>query len=247
MTTRWKLTIEHDGRPYVGWQRQAAGRSVQGEIEQAIEKFSGETPRVHGAGRTDAGVHALAQVAHFDLERETDGRTIREALNAWLRPEPIAILSAEAAPPGFDARISARYRRYRYVVLNRPARAALDIGRAWHIYYELDIAAMREAAAQLLGQHDFSSFRAAECQAKSPVRTLDRLDIAADGDRLNFEVGARSFLHHQVRNMVGTLILVGRRKWTPAQVAEALAARDRAAAGPTAPADGLYLVGVDYG
>jgi tRNA pseudouridine38-40 synthase len=246
MTTRWKLTIEHDGRPYVGWQRQAAGRSVQGEIEQAIEKFSGETPRVHGAGRTDAGVHALAQVAHFDLERETDGRVIREALNAWLRPEPIAILSAEAAPPGFDARISARYRRYRYVVLNRPARAALDIGRAWHIYYELDIPAMREAAAHLLGQHDFSSFRAAECQAKSPVKTLDRLDITADGDRLNFEVGARSFLHHQVRNMVGTLILVGRRKWTPAQVAEALAARDRAAAGPTAPADGLYLVGVDY-
>jgi tRNA pseudouridine38-40 synthase len=247
MTTRWKLTIEHDGRPYVGWQRQAAGRSVQGEIEQAIEKFSGETPRVHGAGRTDAGVHALAQVAHFDLERETDGRVIREALNAWLRPEPIAILSAEAAPPGFDARISARYRRYRYVVLNRPARAALDIGRVWHIYYELDIAAMREAAAHLLGQHDFSSFRAAECQAKSPVKTLDRLDITADGDRLNFEVGARSFLHHQVRNMVGTLILVGRRKWAPAQVAEALAARDRAAAGPTAPADGLYLVGVDYG
>jgi tRNA pseudouridine38-40 synthase len=246
MTTRWKLTIEHDGRPYVGWQRQAAGRSVQGEIEQAIEKFSGETPRVHGAGRTDAGVHALAQVAHFDLERETDGRVIREALNAWLRPEPIAILSAEAAPPGFDARISARYRRYRYVVLNRPARAALDIGRAWHIYYELDIPAMREAAAHLLGQHDFSSFRAAECQAKSPVKTLDRLDITADGDRLNFEVGARSFLHHQVRNMVGTLILVGRRKWTPAQVAEALAARDRAAAGPTAPAVGLYLVGVDY-
>jgi tRNA pseudouridine38-40 synthase len=243
---RWKLTIEHDGRPYVGWQRQAEGRSVQAEIEQAIEKFSGESSRVHGAGRTDAGVHALAQVAHFDLERETDGRTIREALNAYLRPEPIAILSAETAPPGFDARISARFRRYRYVVLNRPARAALDIGRVWHIYYELDIAAMREAAAHLLGRHDFSSFRAAECQAKSPVKTLDRLDIVTEGDRLSFEVGARSFLHHQVRNMVGTLILVGRRKWNPAQVAGALAARDRSAAGPTAPADGLYLVGVDY-
>jgi tRNA pseudouridine38-40 synthase len=243
---RWKLTIEHDGRPYVGWQRQAEGRSVQAEIEQAIEKFSGESSRVHGAVRTDAGVHALAQVAHFDLERETDGRTIREALNAYLRPEPIAILSAETAPPGFDARISARFRRYRYVVLNRPARAALDIGRVWHIYYELDIAAMREAAAHLLGRHDFSSFRAAECQAKSPVKTLDRLDIVTEGDRLSFEVGARSFLHHQVRNMVGTLILVGRRKWNPAQVAGALAARDRSAAGPTAPADGLYLVGVDY-
>jgi tRNA pseudouridine38-40 synthase len=243
---RWKLTIEHDGRPYVGWQRQANGRSVQGEIEQAIQKFSGESPRLCGAGRTDAGVHALAQVAHFDLERETEGRVIREALNAWLRPEPIAILSAEPAPPGFDARLSARYRRYRYVILNRPARAALDIGRAWHIYYELDIPAMREGAAHLLGQHDFSSFRATECQAKSPVKTLDRLDIAVEGDRLTFEVGARSFLHHQVRNMVGTLILVGRRKWPPSRVAEALAARDRAAAGPTAPPDGLYLVGVDY-
>jgi tRNA pseudouridine38-40 synthase len=247
MPTRWKLTIEHDGRPYVGWQRQAEGRSVQAEIEQAIAKFSGETVRVNGAGRTDAGVHALAQVAHFDLERDTDGRTVREALNAYLRPEPIAILSAELAPPGFDARLSARYRRYRYVVLNRPARAALDIGRVWHVYYALDIAAMRAAAGHLLGHHDFSSFRAAECQAKSPVKTLDRLDIVQEGDTVNFEVGARSFLHHQVRNMVGTLILVGRGKWTPSQVADALAARDRSAAGPTAPPDGLYLVGVDYG
>jgi tRNA pseudouridine38-40 synthase len=247
MVTRWKLTIEHDGRPYVGWQRQARGQSVQQEIEQAIIKFSGESPTVHAAGRTDAGVHALGQVAHFDLERPTEGRTVREAINAYLRPQPIAVLVAEIAPPGFHARLSARKRRYRYIVLNRPARPALDIGRVWHVHSELDLAAMRDAARALLGKHDFSSFRAAECQAKSPVKTLDRLDIAAEGERLLFEVAARSFLHHQVRNMVGTLILVGRGKWRPEQVAEALAARTRAAAGPTAPPDGLYLVGVDYG
>jgi len=230
----------------VGWQRQAHGRSVQAEIESAIEKFSGETPRLHAAGRTDAGVHALGQVAHFDLERPTDGKTVREALNAYLRPQPTAILAAEPAPPGFHARLTARGRHYRYCVLNRPARVALDIGRVWHVPYALDIAAMRAGAAHLVGKHDFTSFRAAECQAKSPIKTLDRLDIVADGANLAFEVSARSFLHHQVRNIVGTLILVGRGKWGPEQVATALAARDRGAAGPTAPPDGLYLVGVDY-
>ena len=230
----------------MGWQRQPHGASIQEEIERAIEKFSGESARVHTAGRTDAGVHALGQVAHFDLAKDTDGRTVREALNAHLRPHPIAILSAEAASEHFHARLSARHRRYLYRVLNRPARLALDIGRAWHVPYVLDIPAMREAVAHLLGRHDFSSFRAAECQAKSPIRTLDRLDVIQDGTRLDFAVEARSFLHHQVRNMVGTLILVGRRKWMPGQVAEALAAHDRSAAGPTAPPDGLYLVGVDY-
>jgi tRNA pseudouridine38-40 synthase len=244
--TRWKLTIEHDGRPYVGWQRQINGRSVQQEIEQAIAKFSGETVRLHAAGRTDAGVHALGQVAHFDLERPTDPKVVREALNHYLRPQPISVISAETADPHFHARMSARRRRYRYIVLNREARAALAIGRAWHVPYRLDIAAMGEGASHLIGQHDFSSFRASECQAKSPVKTLDRLDIVNDGANLIFEVSARSFLHHQVRNMVGTLILVGRGKWLPDQVAQALAARDRAAAGPTAPPDGLYLVGVDY-
>jgi len=244
--TRWKLTIEHDGRPYVGWQRQAHGQSVQQEIEEAITKFSGETVRLHAAGRTDAGVHALGQVAHFDLERPTDAKVVREALNHYLRPQPISIVSAEVADPHFHARMSARRRRYRYIVLNREARPALAIGRAWHVPYRLDVAAMGEGASHLIGQHDFTSFRATECQAKSPVKTLDRLDIVNDGANLIFEVSARSFLHHQVRTMVGTLILVGRGKWQPDQVAQALAAHDRSAAGPTAPPDGLYLVGVDY-
>jgi tRNA pseudouridine38-40 synthase len=245
--TRWKLTIEHDGRPYVGWQRQAHGASVQQEIEEAISKFSGETVRLHAAGRTDAAVHALGQVAHFDLERPTEAKVVREALNHYLRPQPIAIVLAERADPHFHARMSARRRRYRYIVLNREARPALEIGRAWHVPYRLDVAAMGEGASHLIGKHDFTSFRASECQAKSPVKTLDRLDIVNDGAHLIFEVSARSFLHHQVRNMVGTLILVGRGKWLPDQVAQALAARDRTAAGPTAPPDGLYLVGVDYG
>jgi tRNA pseudouridine38-40 synthase len=244
--TRWKLTIEYDGCPYVGWQRQARGQSIQQEIEEAIEKFSGETVRLHTAGRTDAGVHARGQVAHFDLARETDARTVREAVNAYLRPQPIAILSAEAVDPHFHARMSARNRHYRYVVLNRQARPALEIGRAWHVPYRLDVPAMRAGAALLIGQHDFSSFRASECQAKSPIKTLDRLDIVAEGETLNFEVSARSFLHHQVRNMVGTLILVGRGRWRPEQVGAALAARDRSAAGPTAPPEGLYLIAVDY-
>ena len=172
---------------------------------------------------------------------------MREAINAHLRPQPITIVSAEPVDDHFHARMSARRRRYRYIILNRPARPALDIGRAWHLSYQLDIPGMRAGAAHLIGQHDFSSFRASECQAKSPVKTLDQLDIVEDGAYLKFEVSARSFLHHQVRNMVGTLALVGRGKWTPDDVAQALAARDRTAGGPTAPPDGLYLVGVDYG
>ena len=245
-STRWKLTIEYDGRPFMGWQSQPHGPSVQDAVEEAVAKFSGETPRLHAAGRTDAGVHALGQVAHFDLKRAAEPRTIRNALNAHLRPRPISILSAEEAPPGFHARLSARQRRYRYVVLNRPARPALDEGRVWHVPVALNVEKMREAAAHLLGKHDFTSFRAAECQAKSPVKTLDRFEIEQDGDKLLFHTEARSFLHHQVRNMVGTLMLVGRGKWRAGQVAEALKACDRSAAGPTAPPEGLYLVGVDY-
>ena len=244
---RYKLTLEYDGAPFVGWQRQDNGPSVQGAIEKAALAMSGEQVSLQGAGRTDAGVHALGQVAHFDLERPTDAKVVREALNHYLRPQPISIISAETADPHFHARMSARKRRYRYIVLNRDARPALEIGRAWHVPYRLDVAAMGEGASHLIGQHDFTSFRATECQAKSPIKTLDRLDIVSDGANLIFDVSARSFLHHQVRNMVGTLILVGRGKWLPDQVAQALAARDRTAAGPTAPPDGLYLVGVDYG
>lgn len=230
----------------MGWQRQAHGVSVQQEIEQAITQFSGETPRLHTAGRTDAGVHALGQVAHFDLERATTSRTVRDALNAYLRPQPIAILSAAAVEPDFHARLSARRRSYRYLVLNRPARPALDIGRVWHVPFALDIDAMTEAAGHLIGKHDFTSFRAVLCQAKSPVRTLDRLDLTREGDVLAFSTEARSYLHHQIRNIVGTLMLVGRRKWQPHRVADALEARDRSAAGPTAPPDGLYLTRVEY-
>lgn len=246
MPTRWKLTIEYDGRPFMGWQRQAHGASVQEEIERAIEAFSSETPRLHVAGRTDAGVHALGQVAHVDIEKATTARTVREALNAHLRPHPIAILKAEEVPSNFHARTSARRRRYRYVVLNRPARPTLDVGRVWHVPQSLDDDSMQTAATALIGRHDFTSFRAAMCQAKSPIRTLDKLDIVREGDLIRFEVEARSFLHHQVRNMVGTLILVGRGKWRAGQVAAALAAKDRSAGGPTAPPDGLYLIGVDY-
>jgi len=247
MPMRWKLTIEYDGRPFMGWQRQAHGASVQEEIERAIERFSGESPLLHVAGRTDARVHALGQVAHFDLEKATTARTVREALNAHLRPHPIAILKAEPAPPGFHARTSARLRRYRYVVLNRPARPTLDDGRVWHVPQSLDDEAMRTGAATLIGRHDFSTFRDSLCQAKSPIRTLDAFDVTRAGEEIHIEAKARSFLHHQVRNMAGTLKLVGLGQWSPDDVATALEARDRRAGGPTAPAEGLYLVEIQYG
>ena len=243
---RYRLSIEYDGRPFVGWQRQDNGPSVQQALEEAVHAFCGETVRLHCAGRTDAGVHALGQVAHVDLARERPPDTLRNAVNFHLRPLPVAVLAAEAVPDEFDARRSAIRRHYLFRLLNRRAPPALDAGRVWHVAAPLDAAAMHQAAQVLVGRHDFTSFRAAECQALSPVRTLDRLDVRRDGDEIRVIAEARSFLHHQVRNMAGTLRLVGSGKWGPAEVARALAARDRAASGPTAPPHGLYLVAVDY-
>ena len=243
---RYKLTIEYDGTGLVGWQRQANGLSVQEALETAFERFCGKRPTVFGAGRTDAGVHALAQVAHVDLAREADPEVIRSAINHHLRPHAISVLDAAPAPPGFDARLSARSRRYLYRILNRRAPPALERGRVWHVAPPLDAVAMREGARHLVGHHDFSTFRDSLCQAKSPVKTLDVLDVTTDGEEIHIAARARSFLHHQVRNMAGTLKLVGLGQWDPDDVATALAACDRRAGGPTAPAEGLALVAVDY-
>ena len=243
---RYKLTIEYDGTGLVGWQRQANGLSVQEALETAFERFCGERLTLFGAGRTDAGVHALAQVAHVDLAREADPEVIRSAINHHLRPHAISVLDAAPAPPGFDARLSARSRRYLYRILNRRAPPALERGRVWHVAPPLDAVAMREGARHLVGHHDFSTFRDSLCQAKSPVKTLDVLDVTTDGEEIHIAARARSFLHHQVRNMAGTLKLVGLGQWDPEDVATALAACDRRAGGPTAPADGLALVAVDY-
>ncbi|HEY7458216.1 MAG TPA: tRNA pseudouridine(38-40) synthase TruA [Xanthobacteraceae bacterium] len=243
---RYKLNIEYDGTPFVGWQVQENGVSIAGVIGAAFGKFAGELPKVSGAGRTDAGVHALGQVAHVDLAKDWDPDTIRDALNAHLRPYPIAVLSAERVADDFDARFSARARHYLYRIVNRRADLALDRDRAWRVVKPLDAPAMHSAAQRLVGNHDFTTFRSIECQAKSPVKTLDRLDVAREGDEIRIEASARSFLHHQVRSMVGSLALVGEGKWTADDLAKALAAKNRAACGPVAPACGLYLVRVDY-
>jgi tRNA pseudouridine38-40 synthase len=243
---RYKLTIEYDGTGLVGWQRQPNGHSVQEALETAIEKFCGEKVTVHGAGRTDAGVHALAQVAHIDLAREHADDTIRGALNHYLRPATISVLRAEPVADDFDARRSAIERVYRYRILNRRPPPMLDRMRVWHVAPSLDPEAMQAGARHLLGRHDFSTFRDSLCQAKSPIRTLDMLDVTRAGEEIHIEARARSFLHHQVRNMAGTLKLVGLGQWSPDDVAAALATRDRRAGGPTAPADGLYLVAVNY-
>ncbi|MCH7796438.1 MAG: tRNA pseudouridine(38-40) synthase TruA [Proteobacteria bacterium] len=244
--TRYKLTLEYDGRGFVGWQRQDNGPSVQAALEAAVKRFCGEAVTAHAAGRTDAGVHALAQVAHIDLDEETGADTLRDALNFHLKPAAVAVLAAEAVADDFHARFSATERAYRYRIVNRRAPLALDRGRAWFVPVPLDAGAMHEAARALLGQHDFTSFRAGGCQAKSPVKTLDALEVSRDGDEIRIEARARSFLHHQVRNMAGSLRLAGEGKWSRADMERALAARDRRAAGPTAPADGLYLVAVRY-
>jgi tRNA pseudouridine38-40 synthase len=243
---RYKLTIEYDGAPFVGWQIQDNGPSVQGAIMAAVAAFSGDSVMVQGAGRTDAGVHALGQVAHVDLTKDYAPDTVRDALNAHLRPQPIAILAAERAAPDFDARRSAVRRHYRYRILNRRADLALDRGHAWRVMRWLDAAAMHAAAQRLVGHHDFTTFRSTECQARSPEKTLDRLDVVRAGEEIEVLAVARSFLHNQVRSMVGSLALVGEGKWSADDLAGALAARDRTACGPVAPPDGLYLVRVDY-
>jgi tRNA pseudouridine38-40 synthase len=243
---RYKLTIEYDGTGLVGWQRQANGISVQAILECAVERYCGRRITVHGAGRTDAGVHALGMTAHLDLPRADSPDKIRGALNHHARPAAVAILRAEPVAPDFDARRSARARVYRYRILNRRAPPMLDRARVWHVGPPLDEVAMAEGARALLGKHDFSTFRDSLCQARSPVKTLDRLEVIRDGEEIWVEARARSFLHHQVRNMVGTLKLVGLHQWRPQRVAEALAARNRNAGGPMAPACGLYLVEVVY-
>ena len=243
---RYKLVIEYDGTPFVGWQRQINGPSVQQAVEEAIEGFAGPAVRIHCAGRTDAGVHAMHQVAHVDLDKEWRTDTVRDATNAHLKPEPVSVLDAEVVPDSFHARTSARRRHYLYRILNRRSPPSLDVNRVWHVPWPLDAEVMHTAAQVLVGRHDFTTFRAAECQAKSPVKTLDRLHVERCGAEITLAASARSFLHHQVRSMAGTLMLVGAGRWTADDVREALDATDRTRCGPMAPACGLYLIGVDY-
>jgi tRNA pseudouridine38-40 synthase len=243
---RYKLLIEYDGTSFFGWQVQDHGPTVQGFLIDAIAAFTGERAAVQGAGRTDTGVHALGQVAHVDLAKEWGDDTVRDAINFHLRPRPIAVLTAQRVEPEFDARFSATRRHYLYRIVNRRADLALDVTRAWRIGRPLDGAAMHAAAQGLLGRHDFTTFRAAECQAQSPVKTLDRLDVVRDGDALQITASARSFLQHQVRSIVGSLVHVGEGKWSAGDLAAALAARDRSVCGQVAPPQGLYLVRVEY-
>jgi tRNA pseudouridine38-40 synthase len=245
---RFRLDIEYDGSLFAGWQHQADQPSVQQAIEQAIEKFSGEDVRLRAAGRTDAGVHATAQVAHVDLAKAWPGDKVRDAINAHLQAAGahIAIVKATVVSDGFDARFSATGRHYLYRILNRRAPAALDKGKVWWVPKRLDAGAMHEAAKILLGRHDFTTFRSTQCQANSPIRTLERLDVMRQGDLIEVRASARSFLHNQVRSMVGSLKRVGDGGWTEADLKAALEAHDRAACGQVAPPDGLFLIGVDY-
>lgn len=243
---RYKLTIEYDGRPFCGWQRQANGPSVQAVLERAVKAFSGEEVAIGGAGRTDTGVHATGQVAHVDLEKDWPAETVMGAMNFHCQPDPVAILACEKMHEGFDARFSAIRRAYRYRILNRLPPLTFEKGLAWHVKQPLDVEAMHEASQVFIGHHDFTTFRHTRCQAKSPEKTLETFSVRREGDFVIAECSSRSFLHNQVRSMVGTLRLVGEGRWTADTVREALAARDRKACGPVAPPDGLYLTRVDY-
>ena len=243
---RYKLTVEYDGAPFVGWQMQANGLSVQMVLETAVARINGGPAAVHGAGRTDAGVHALGQVAHVDLVKDWDPFVLRNALNGNVRPHPVSVLEVQRVADDFHARFSATSRHYLYRILNRRSPPALDRGKVWWLAAGLEANAMHEAAQALIGSHDFTTFRAAQCQAKSPVKTLDRLDVSRYGELIEIRCQARSFLHNQVRSMVGSLKLVGEGKWRPRQIKDALVARDRGRCGPVAPPDGLYLLKVDY-
>lgn len=243
---RYRLTIEYDGTPFVGWQIQDNGPSVQARLAEAVEAFCGERVMPMGAGRTDAGVHALGQTAHLDLEKDWPPGTVRDALNAHLRPDPVAVLDCETAEPDFHARFSATRRHYLYRVVDRRAPLALEAARAWHVPVPLDAEAMHAAAQALTGKHDFTTFRSVQCQAQSPVKTLDALTVARVGAEVHITAGARSFLHHQMRSLAGSLKRVGEGKWRPRDLQAALEAKDRAACGPVAPPHGLYLVRVDY-
>jgi tRNA pseudouridine38-40 synthase len=245
--TRWALLLEYDGTPFVGWQRQINGLSIQAVLEQAAAHLNAGQPVASiVAGRTDSGVHAEGQVAHIDLPDTHSAKAIRDALNYHMKPHPIVVLTAATVAPDWNARFSANRRAYRFRILNRRSRPGLMANRVWHVPNPLDAAAMHAAAQRLLGRHDFTSFRAASCQAKSPIRTLDRLDVNRTDDVIEIVTEARSFLHHQVRNFVGTLKLVGEGRWPIERITTALNARNRAAAGPTAPPEGLTLIGVGY-
>ena len=244
--TRWRLTVEYDGGPFMGWQRQNHGPSVQQTLEEALERMTGERAAFTAAGRTDAGVHALAMPVHVDVAKPLTPHRLREGLNALVRPQPVSVLDVEEVADDWHARFSCVGRRYLYRILNRRAPAALNRGRVWHIAVPLDVEAMQQGAAMLVGRHDFTTFRSAHCQSDSPVKTLDRLEVCREGEEIHVEAAARSFLHHQVRSMVGCLALVGRGQWTPHDMRKALEARDRAALGLNAPPHGLYFVGAEY-
>jgi tRNA pseudouridine38-40 synthase len=244
--TRWKLTVEYDGRPFMGWQRQEHGPSVQQRLEEAIQRMTGEVAAVHSAGRTDAGVHALAMAAHVDVAKLLSEHRLREGLNALVRPDPISVLRVDRVADDWHARFSCVGRRYLYRILNRRAPPALERGRVWHVPVPLDVETMAEGAAMLVGRHDFTTFRSVQCQSDSPVKTLDRLNVRRSGDEIHVEAAARSFLHHQVRSMVGCLALVGRGQWKADDMRRALEARDRSELGFNAPAEGLYFVEAVY-